>query len=311
MDIVLPHQVIYDFDEPATISEVIKSLKANEKLIADAIVIFQRCLPGVEVPSYRIELKEINQGSPLKELIAVSMVIGFQEDLEDEVPDIIKALTGVNIPEQYDTVLTVLVVAAALYGGLSLIEVMFKRGKASSPGLSADYDRTINVAGDLIQVPSSAIDEAVQERMSGKRRRVAAKTARDFFLPAKRRKARSIKSSSKASIGSAAISEIPSELDEEDAGPVTDMYVQEKTIVEFRAHDLDSEKSGWAAVVREAFPKRRKLHLAPDILPMQIFGKTKVVADVQVHLIEQDDGEMEPFLYILEHIYDDEPKKSP
>ena len=304
MERVFHHEITYDFDDDASIEEITASLLANARFVRDAIAVIEACHPSLEISECRVRLVSLSQESPLKELLAVALVLGFQSDLEEEVPDFIKALTGIEVPDQYDSMVTIFVMGISLYAALVLIERIYKGRK--SPRVADAYDSATRSAGEISQVDGDKVAEKIEQRMGGRRVRSTARAARDFFMPAKRHKARSISSSSSVTIGKDVLDEIPSELDESMLDERRDMYDLERVTVKLRAHDLDREKSGWASVIEEVSPNRVKTHKDPSIPAATIFTKPSVIADVRVHLLEDDEGEMVPELYVLLRVHHDD-----
>ncbi len=198
MDRVFSHEIVYDFDDAATIEEVAASLIANARFVHDAIAVIDACHPNLEISESKVRLASLSQQSPLKELLTVALVLGFQGDLEEEVPDFVKAITGIDVPDQYDSMVTVFVMGVSLYAALKLVDRVTKGRKPVK--LQEAYRAAKAAAGDLVQVDSGTVSEKMEERLGGGRARATARAARDFFKPAKRHKARSISSSSPVTI---------------------------------------------------------------------------------------------------------------
>lgn len=301
MEKTYEHEVVYDFDGLADIKDVVASLLANEKLIKEAIGLLKDCHPGLKVDKLDIKLSEVSQRSPLKEFIAVTLVVAFQEDLEEEVPKFIQDITGMTISEDYDAMITVLVSAIAIWGALALIEKVFK-DKKKPKKTEQKYDNVINVAGDLIQIPPDMLREKMDDRFGTGKRRSITKAAKDFFEPAKKQTTRSITTSSDIIIDAEIIEELPRDVDEAIVEPLRDEYYVDNAKILLRAQDLDSEKTGWAGVIKAVSDDRVKVHLSPEISANSLFGKKSVNARVKVKTIENDDGELKPSLYVIDQI---------
>jgi hypothetical protein len=308
MERTFQHEIVYDFDDQATVEEIAASLVANARFVRDAVAVIKACHPGLEISNLRVRLASVTQESPLKELLTVALVMAFQKDLEEEVPDLINALTGIDIPDRFDSLVTIFVVGVSLYGALKLVDRVVKDRQAQK--LEAAYGSVTNVAGDLINVSPEVVRDQIDRYLGGSRSRSVAKSARDFFRPAKKYHARSIETNSPLSIGKEAIDEVPSEVDESAFEPRIDEHDVTHVVINLRAHDLDKDKSGWAAVIDDISPNRVKLHRDPSIPAEVLFTKPSIRGDVRVHSQENEDGEMEPILYVLLRISDDEPTKS-
>jgi len=302
LQITLPHEITYDFDGRASIPEIVASLSAQERLVKEAAHVFAACFHGLEVSELRVALREVQQESPLKELLSLSLVLAFQDDLEHEVPEIVTNLTGVQIPDQYDSLVTVFVMIAAIYGA-SFIYEKFKKGHAAK-SIPNDYDKLINVAGDYINVPADEVRNAVEQTLGKSKKQAIARASKDFFLAAKRNGARAIKSSAGFEISKGTIEEFPSDVDMEGFEPESEEYLLEGVVVEFHAHDRDVKTRGWAAVVPDVSERRTRLHIDPTIETEGLFVRSSVKGDVLVFSVQRDNGEYEPKLYYLQNVYD-------
>ncbi|PIW29172.1 MAG: hypothetical protein COW30_05530 [Rhodospirillales bacterium CG15_BIG_FIL_POST_REV_8_21_14_020_66_15] len=300
MEIHLPHEITYDFDEQATVEEVAKSLLAQERLVREAVAIFASCFDGLEVTSTKVTFVSVSQESPLKEILAAAIFLQYQSDLVIEVPSLIRDLTGVEVPSEYHTLITVFVLVAAIYGASYLYERFSKRGSASA--LPKEYERLIQAAADAINVSPTVVEEAVERRLGKGRKRSIARAARDFFAPAQRHKARSIKSARDLEIGSDVIGEVPSDIDIESFEAETDSYLMENVAIEFQAHDLGGLKRGWAAVVPEVSESRKSMHIDPSVNVEAIFTKKEARGDVIVFAEMDEQGEYQPKLYYLQRL---------
>ena len=238
MEIRLPHEVTYDFDGRASVDEVARSLLAQERLVHDAVSIIAGCFPGLEISETKVEFVSVSQESPLKEILAAAVLLAFQDDLETEVPDLIQKLTGADIPDQYDTLVTVFVMIAAIYGASYLYDRFSKKGTATA--LPNEKAALINVAGDYFNIHPDTVRDSADTYFSKGRLQTAAKAAGDFFAPAKRHNARAIRSSREFEIGEAAIREFPSDIDISSFERETDSYLMEDVVIEFQAHDTSA-----------------------------------------------------------------------
>ena len=75
-----------------------------------------------------------------------------------------------------------------------------------------------------------------------------------------------------------AIAETPSKYDSPKDELLEDLYEVE---IILRATDLDNKKTGWAGKI-EGKTERVKIELDPRVREADVFGKTKIVADVTI-----------------------------
>lgn len=302
MEIVIPHRVVYDFDGQASVAEVAKSIIAQDKLVRDALAVLEAVFPNLSFEKPEVSVREISQASPLKTtLIATAMAV-YAPALGEDVPDILNTLFGVDVPDGYDSIVSVLVLLIAIYG----VDWLWKKISTEikeRKELRAERDRLLKQAADQAAVTQDHLEEAI-ERVLEKRKRSVMKAGADFFEPAKRHKARSVTASG-AQVGQAALSEMPSDVDLAQYEPPTEVREIERARVRFRAHDLDRNKA-WAATIEEVSPNRRPLHLAPDVRPEQLFERSEVIADVLVTSELDAEGEYAPSFYYLQRVHDDD-----
>lgn len=302
MDITIPHTVTYDFDGRATVAEVAKSLVAQERLVREAFAVLEEVFPNLSFEAPRVELREVSQNSPLKTHMEALVVAAYATSLGEDVPDVLNTLFGVNVPDSYDSIVSVLVLLIAIWG-VDWVRAKLFPGK-KEPDLTAERDRLLADASNKASVTQEQMEEAIDKALK-KHKRSVMKAAADFMEPAKKHKARSV-SVAGAAIGQKAIAAMPSDIDLAQYEPATEFEQLDNVVVKFRAHDLDKNKA-WAATIEDVSPNRRPLHLAPDVRADQLFDRKEVRADVLVTSVLDQDGEYVPNLYYLQKVYDENP----
>ena len=114
MDITVPHSVEYEVTGPVTIDEVILTLQANAELIQELAPLLERLVPGLTVERITLQVREIRHGS-LREVFFAALVVAFQEDLKKEIPPLVEKLFGTQVSGEYNTLLTISVLALLFY----------------------------------------------------------------------------------------------------------------------------------------------------------------------------------------------------
>lgn len=301
MEFVIPHQLTYDFKGRATVPEIAKSLLAQDKLFREAIQVVELVFPNLKLEKVRIDIREVVQGSPFRTYMTATVLGVYASELGADMPDILDSLFGVNVPDSYDSFVSVIILLIAVYGLDKLRAKMFP-GK-SGTDLLTERERLLVAAAAEASVTRDHMQEAV-ETVVGKRGGSITKAAIDLMTPAKRHKAKSIMTGREA-ISQKAIEAAPSDIDFAEYAAPTQVEELEGAVVKFRAHDLDRDKN-WAATIDEVSSQRRPLHLAPDIQPETLFERRAVRADVLVTSILDADGDYVPTLYYLTKVYDDD-----
>lgn len=296
MEIVLKHSVLYTNKKDVPVVIVAKSLLANERLIQESIRLLADCFDNLEIDKVTVKVNYVSNASPLKEIFALGLFLTYQNELEEEVPELIKMLTGYTVPESANTLVTVLVLMAAIY----VIDEAARRlfpGK-SNDELKKEYERKLEELSNLSGIGKDQLNNIVIKRFTeGKIKSLFRKT-HDFFMPAKLEPDIKIEADGSDGISSAAIAEIPNDVDFEQE-QLGNTYEITAATIEIHRADTDYIDQGWVAVIEEASDKRKKMVLSPDIDPAKLYGKRKVRGNVVV--IEERDatGEFAPKEYHL------------
>jgi len=294
MEINLSHGVTYQIRDNAPVSDVAASLLANEKLIYFAAEILEGCVEGLSVDVSKIKVKEVSNSSPLKELLAFAIVVKYQDDLDKEVPDLIRNLTGLDVPDSYDSLVTVLVMIAAIYAVDGVYRKIFP-GKVPN-ALEAEYAKHTKAASDVMDISPEKVRASVDAKLGKKKLPSLIKAGIDFIRPSKRENA-TIEGLGGHEIGSDAIREVPRDVDfliEDEAS-----YTIENVTIDVHSQDRDYHRKGWAAVVKSVSDKRLKMDLIPSIDPDSLWGKTKIVGDIVVMQKKDDNGDYVPKSFYL------------
>ncbi|MGI8567647.1 MAG: hypothetical protein ACR2KT_00410 [Methylocella sp.] len=70
----LPHQFVYETEDPVPVSDVVASLLAAEQLLRELALMLEGFIPGLSVEKIEVSVQEIRQGS-LKEILAVALFV--------------------------------------------------------------------------------------------------------------------------------------------------------------------------------------------------------------------------------------------
>jgi len=302
MEINLNHELSYTTEGDVPVAVVANSLLANERLIQESLRILGDCYDGIEIEKITVKIRSVSNASPLKGVFAAALFLTFQDDLEKEVPDLVKKLTGQSLPESLDTLVTVLVFIVAIY----VIDTAVTRYMPNSrnKNLKAELDAKIKDMSALTHVSPRDLRKIIDERFGGGKARSLFKRTREFFAPAKLEPNVEILLIEEPGISSEAIAEIPSELDIalEETRNIYDLH---GVAIEIHRADIDYSNQGWAAIIHEVSDKRRKMILSPDVDPNELFATKKIVGDVTVREEKQADGEYAAKEYHLLKVIDD------
>jgi len=296
------HGVEYDTKGTTPVSLIAKSLLANEALLREVGDLLEGCVPGLSVDKIEVTLRTVSQESPLRELFFVGLVVAFQKDLEEEVPALVEKFTGVHVPDQYDTVVTLLVMILLFYGAdyayrRVVVGAAPRKIKHMLDGLIAD---TSKVTGK----PETEIRRVLETKYGQGKIRKLAESAVQFFSPAKREKGAGV-IAKPVFVPPDVVEEVPS-LAEFDGAAEEVTKEMPDVEIELHAQDMDRRKLGWAGVIREVSEDRLRMQLYPTIPPEKIYRKDRIRGDVIVVSKQQPDGSHKPYLFHLVRLTDDE-----
>lgn len=300
------HLVTYTNAGRIPVADVAASLIANEQLLKDAALLLREVFPNLTDVHISVNLKEATTSSPLKEYFAYALVIAYQEELSEEVPKLIEALTGWDVPERFDTLVTVLVMLVAIYGVARGWERYKSKNNADPlpPSIEGNYNTIIQVSGDMVGVEPKRLEEVLERQFKPKGKLTnLAKRAIEFIRPAKAEDGAGVKGGG-VELTPEAVRDAPSLSDialEEDVER-QDPYAAEPIVI--HATDLDRTTQGWAAHVPRLSERRMGMHLYPGVNPNDLFGKREVKADIIVVSRRNAQDEFFPYRILLLRLVD-------
>ncbi len=277
MEISIPFKVEYKTEQPVPIPEIVDSLLSIQQILEEAAANLETFVPGLKVENVVIRVQEISHGS-LKEILLIGLFAYFQEDLEREVPALIEEFTGVVMPENTHTLLTILALVALVYG--------------------ADFVKNL-VAGTLRDTPTkvwkrnlikelaatTGKDEAEVTRLLDERYGPKTKikqlgdAAVKFFKPSKQQNNAPIQIGNQR-IDPPLIADVPADYLYEDASEVERSAPHYGVRLEIHQKDRDRENSGWAAVPVGLHPKRLTMKLVDGVAAEDLWESEDLVADI-------------------------------
>jgi len=314
MEYRVPAQFTYEFEGRATVSEVAKALTAQEKLFREAILVIEECFPQIFVEHVSVVVREVSQNSPLRHRLEGVLAAGAQQGLIEDMPvDLLQTLFGVDVPDSYDSFVSVIILIVGLWGVEKVIQ-RIKRAKDDfdkkqmekrEQAIAEERQRLVEEAARKVSIPEDQLIEAVTAVLS-KRPVSIGNQAMDFLAPARRHHASAVTTAGGAEIGKGALDALPSDVEMASHKPPTQTEPYEGVTVKFFAHDRENPKR-WAASIAEVADGRKALHLAPGIDAEELFTRDKVKADVLVTSVLDNEGDYQPSVYYLARIYDDQP----
>lgn len=298
MDIILPHRVEYEVKGPVTVDEIIATLQANADLFQELAPLLERLVPGLTVEQVTLRVREIHHGS-LRELFFAALVVAFQEDLKKEIPPVVEKLFGKSVPEEYDTLVTIAVLALLFYGADFLYRITTKNLGAAK--LRHQFEEMVHELSVQYGISEKAVRDYFDERY-GKPSRIKklADATGKFFRPSRRQNNAPVKVGHKR-IESDVVSEVPSDVQIDAIEKLQTSEIVEGVEIELHAKDRDRDKQGWAGVIPSISKKRLRMLLNPPIEPEDVWGREVIWGDVM--LVREQKGDVfEPVEFHLTRI---------
>lgn len=299
MLVSLPYAITYTTQKDVPISIVARNLLAHEVLILDTVDMLTGLYPSLAVEKTTIRVRSVTNNSPLKELIALTMVVSFQDDLVKEVPDLIEKLTGHAVPESIDSLVTLLAVLIVSYAVMEAIQRIYP-GKDIAK-LKEEYERKIAMVSDRFGMEKADIEEYLEQKYQEEQPKSLLKAISDFILPARLESDVSINTvDDEVLLDPDVVRAIPPVLDA--AGDSSDSFPLEATFMEIHRSDRDQNRHGWRAVVPEVSDKKVRLILGDAIKPTDLYGSTSIIGDLAVYKETDSVGELQPKTYHLSRV---------
>ncbi|MDQ0564979.1 hypothetical protein GRI55_09495 [Erythrobacter citreus] len=301
MQKTLHHRVEYSADQ-IPLAEVVESLLAQQRLLEEGIAVLARAAPDSDLRLVAIHVNQIVAGSLLTDL-ALEIYHSYQESIDDKVIKGIEGLTGVDVPPEYESLATLAALAVTYFVARWAYEAVTQKKKKDQPALPSpppihidgEYNKVVNIIANTLTISPEAIERAVSDEITPKKRRQLVGRVTDFFRPAKQNPGSSINVGGFGDLEQEAITEYPNEADLQGLEDTTILPLPNQQI-EIRATDRDSLKTGWKArIIGQADIERKMpMDLYPTVDADALADHKMVVADIAVEFAREKGGSLRP-----------------
>ena len=280
MQVDIPIKVEYQTPATVPIGDVIDSLIAMRLLLEEGSYNLGHFVPGLTVEKVSINVRSISQESPLREILLVSLFLAFQKQLEAEVPAAIEKLIGIQISDQYDTIITVSALILVFYGAAFAKDLISEAATKSS--LREQLDNLVSELADSIGSSPEIVRKKLDERYKPKGRlKVLTTSAVNFFRPSKSQDNAPIVFGERR-IEPRLIADVPQEHIYNEATKLEKSRNFHAVALDLHAQDRDKDSSGWAAIPIGISNRRLKMKLVDGVTPDQIWNRNNVKGDITV-----------------------------
>ncbi len=289
---VAEHELYYSTKTPVPIAEVIEGLQGLERLLRSLPRAIEKA-SGVPILSSEIYVEEIKSGS-LVEKIAVKLFFNTEQEFEEFLAKVKTKLDG--SPMLKGSLITALIAGLIGYG----IFLAAKTSPSPTPNITANNNVIINIGAGEVGLTPEAFRAIVETAVTDKKD--LARAAVKLVKPARGDAEAAIVLDGRQDIAiqPAAILETP---------PVVNIEPQKRVdelkgaVLLLRAGDMDRKDAGWAGAV-EGKTERLPIQLDPTVDPADLFGRSKVTADVAlVYHHDNRSGSMVAKSIFVRHVH--------
>ena len=303
MDMILRHRVEYGVVNAVAVEDLVKSIEAHARLLRTSSDVISDLVPGLRIEPKRVSVLHLSQQSPLTEAFALAVFVTYQEELEKEVPQLVEMLTGSPLPDQYDTLVTVLVMLIAIYGISRAFETLFPGRDTNN--LDRARKGLLTRAAKMTGVAADRIFAAIEVLFTGRSRRALVGASQKVFAPTRNQPNASIRDNQGTTLitesavrDAQAASNLPYEVDEDEKPRSVSEFHSDVRIV-LHAMDRDRKRQGWAGHCPDLFDERIPMSLEKTLRPDSIFGKDEIRGDILLTSEEDEQGDLQPKEFLL------------
>uniref|UniRef100_A0A2A3K134 Uncharacterized protein n=1 Tax=Alloyangia mangrovi TaxID=1779329 RepID=A0A2A3K134_9RHOB len=246
--------------------------------------------------SSKIRVESITTSSLAWDLL-VEVYGKYQTQIEDKVAGSIEEMFGVDIPQEYEGLVTLLALGAtymvARYGYERVTRS--KESNAPSIHIHGENNVVIQQIGAIVGVDEHQVEKALERSLPPARRRALIPKVADFLRPARKCPGESIEMRNAPDISSDVLQEFPNDADLEAVDDSENVEL-EFARLDLRGTDRDRHKQGWGAAIvgDDRFPKRLPMDLYPTVDPDKLANHRSVIANLVVECNRGADGALRP-----------------
>lgn len=279
-EINLPLAITYQTVGITPLADVIEALQSTDTAIRDAVSLLPSLLEGVHIERTQINVRSLSQESPLRELFLVSLIVAFQGDLNKEIPPMLEDILKVDIPDSYDSIVTVLTMIVLFYGAAFIKDASVKA--VENGALRRQLNRLIGQIAQSTGKSEEEVRAILDAKYSepGPVKRLT-KTIRGFFVPSQREGGVGIQFD-REPIQPEVIREVPIGESYDDRGDLERYQSFEAVELEIHAQDRDRLNAGWAAVPKGICSSRLKMKLMESVGAEDIWTKDTITGNITI-----------------------------
>lgn len=195
------------------LQQTIEALQAHQRLLPKALTALTLLALGAEINVVEISVEEIRAGSLLIDLLLELYGI-YQKDIDRPVIEGVEALIGVDVPKQYEALITLALFGVVYYISRWAYEAVQKKKHrtSESPHIVGDYNQVITIIANKLSLSSDAVDAAIGAAVQPSRAGQLLHAVAAFIRPARSKPGTTIEGGG-FKMSPDAISDFPSDAD--------------------------------------------------------------------------------------------------
>ena len=287
VELRVPLSIVYETSGTTPIADIVSALQAADLAIQDAISLLPSLIDGVQIEHSQINVRLLSQQSPLRELLLVTLLVAFQDDLNKEIPPMLEDIFKINIPDSYDSIVTVVTMVILFYGAAFLKDAATKT--VEDGHLRHQVNNLISELADS----TGKTNEEIKKIFDAKYSKPApvkrlVKAVQGFFLPSQREGGAPV-TFDRQTIGRNVVREVPYPQEFSAKEDFEKYQSIDDVLLDIHAQDKDKVKVGWAAVPKGITDRRLRMKLIEPVNARDIWNTDSIRADiVLVHQLAAD-----------------------
>ncbi|MCC8950364.1 hypothetical protein H8A97_36155 [Bradyrhizobium sp. Arg62] len=143
-------EFVHDINYPnkgITLTDIAETLLAHERVTQLLPKILEAAIEGLNVEKIVIRLDDAKEGS-LYEKFVIEIYSTYQKDIQRHVIGAVTAMTGVTVPEEYQTLVSLLILLVIFYGANWIYKKVNPKKESSGTTINGHYNTILNITAE-------------------------------------------------------------------------------------------------------------------------------------------------------------------
>ncbi|SDY09621.1 hypothetical protein [Nitrosomonas sp. Nm33] len=299
MEITIHQQIYYSNKDLVPIREIAEGLLALEAVIKQSPKVLESLFPGTKIESVEVFINELKSDS-IWESFVIKFVFGSQDKFDQFVTNLREKVGMDNIMNNPNLFTSILITMLLIGGAYSLGKSDSEDKVERIPVIEANNNTIINIGAGMMEMDAKDFRTIIEGAIKDKNQ--LARNTIDVIKPAKRDPDATITfdKNDDLKITANTIKAMPKQHKETEREELIEDF--KSIFMEVRAIDLDSQKTGWAAIIPDLGTRRIRLQLDPTINLEEVFEKRRFNGNVTVVFRYDKYHNKIPYLVFLREI---------